>query len=273
MFRSRSYIIFVFSLYFHVQNTFSQIGAEAQGGKMTTWLALGIDQKISKNWLLVTDFGYGRHSDPNNFDLFKRQGLNVVTQDFIFKPNNWSYAFGIGYWRRNFYSDDAPFDKQTAPFEFRNEVRPYQRVYYHQKINNIKVSHSVRTDYRFYYTQDFKYNWSTPFEFRLRLMESWKIPFTKNLKNWVILVDEGLSAIDRRDPSKNNWSPYQFTENRLSLYYRRSFFDGDVELDIGMMHQYWRDKPGVSTFNISYNFMVDIIIKNIINFQKKRVSE
>ena len=243
----------------------AQIGAEAQGGKATMWAAIGIDQALSEKWTSVTDYGYGRHSDPDNTAFAKRLGLNVLSQDFIYKANtHWSYFFSIGYWRRNFYADDAPYDAQTTPYTFRNEIRPYQKIIYSQQVQAIKISHALRTDERFYYNQHLNDRWPTPFEFRLRYMETWKIPLSQNKKNWFIAVDEVLTAVDYNSAAKKaatgkQWSPYQFTENRFSAYYRRSLLKQKIDLDFGIMHQYWRDRPGVNTFNVSYNLMFDII--------------
>lgn len=256
---------------------FAQIGAEAQGGKVSLWTALGIDLKISERWLSVTDMGYGRHSDPNNNTFLKRQGLNVVTQDFIYKANkHLHFSISMGYWRRNFYDDNVPYDSRNYPQQFRNEIRPYQKTYYHHTIKKIKVTHVLRTDYRFYFDQTFNHQWNTPFEFRTRYLQSWKIALTKNQKNFIIPINEVLTAIDKYSATvatqKNSkWSPYQFTENRLSLYYRRSLFDQKIEVDLGLMYQYWRDKPGVSTFNTSYNIMFDIIIKE--PFERKKAEK
>jgi hypothetical protein len=257
-----------------VNKSNAQIGAEAQGGQATVWTALGIDQEISKKWLSVTDLGFGRHSDPNNFTLLKRQGLNVITQDFIYKANShWHFAFSFGYWRRNAYDDFEPYDMRAQPYQFRNELRPFQKIYYLHKIGKVKLQHTFRTDYRFYYNQNFSDVWSTPFEFRARYLQAWKFPLDKNQKNWFIVSDEVLSAIDQYAGAvakiKNtNWSPYQITENRFSVYYRRSFIEKKIDLDFGLMHQYWREKPGTNIFNISYNLMFDIIIRD--PFSKKK---
>lgn len=246
----------------------SQIGAEAQGGKLTTWVAVGVDQEMNKKWMSVTDFGYGRHSDPNNYSAIKRQGLIVITEDMIYSPNkHFQFAFSLGYWRRNFYSDDSPFNSQASPRTFRNEFRPFQKIYYQHTLNAIKISHIIRTDYRFYFNQYLNDQWSTPFEFRLRYTESWKIPITGDKKNVFVVIDEVLSAIDYwsvslQKSTGQQWSPYQITENRLSVYYRRSLLKQNIDLDIGIMHQYWREKPGTTTFNLSYNLMFDIIIKD-----------
>jgi len=260
-------------------NCQAQIGAEAQGGQMSLWTAIGIDQKISKKWISITDVGFGRHSDPDNLSFLKRQGLNVFTQDFIYKLNShWHFAFSFGYWKRNAYLDDSPFDARTFPYQFRNEVRPFQRIYYNHSLRNIKITHAFRTDYRFYYNQNFSDIWTTPFEFRARYMQTWRFPLTKNLKNWFITNDEVLTAIDNYSSATKtitgkNWSPYQITENRFSLYYRRSFIEKRIDIDIGIMHQYWRDKPGVSNFNISYNLMFDIIIRDPFGKNKKQEVE
>jgi len=267
-----------FCLLFLLVNSkiFSQIGAEAQGGKVSLWTALGIDQKISKRWLSVTDIGYGRHSDPNNTAIVKRQGLNVVTQDFIYKANtHWYFSISMGYWKRNFYTDNMPYDAGNYPQQFRNDIRPYQKTYYYHSIKDVVITHVFRTDYRFYYDQAFNERWTTPFEFRARYLQSWKIPITKNKKNFIIPIDEVLTAIDKYSATvakqKNSkWSPYQFTENRLSLYYRRSLLNNKIDIDLGVMYQYWRDKSGVSAFNTSYNVMFDIIIKEPFDWKKDK---
>ncbi|MGZ3921030.1 MAG: DUF2490 domain-containing protein [Bacteroidia bacterium] len=265
----RLFLCFFISGFLFSCKIFSQIGAEAQGGKTSIWAAIGIDQELSTKWLSVTDIGYGRHSDPDNYNFTKRIGLNVLTQDFIYKPSeHWRFALSFGYWKRYFYSDDPPYDNRTTPYSFRNEVRPFQKIIYHHSIGNIKLTHTLRTDFRFYYNQYFTDNWTTLFEFRLRYMENWKFPLSQNKKNWFIAVDEILSAVDL---VRKNWSPYQLTENRFSLYYRRSFPKHKADLDLGIMHQYWRDKPGTSGFNTSYNLMIDIIF--IDPFSKKNKKE
>ncbi|MEO8760281.1 MAG: DUF2490 domain-containing protein [Bacteroidia bacterium] len=255
--------------------SFSQIGAEAQGGKISLWMALGIDQKISKRWVSLTDLGYGRHSDPNNNAIVKRQGLNVLTQDFIYKANaHWHFSISFGYWRRNYYDDNLPYDARNYPQQFRNEIRPYQKTYYKHSLKNISITHVFRTDYRFYFDQDFSHQWTTPFEFRARYLQSWKIPLTKNKKNFIIPMEEVLTAVDKYDATTasakhSKWSPYQITENRFSLYYRRSLLNQKIDIDLGIMYQYWRDRPGVSNFNTTYNVMFDIIIKEPFEWKKK----
>jgi hypothetical protein len=250
----------------------AQIGAESQGGRLTSWTAVGIDNNMSKNWLSVTDFGYGRHSDPNNNQFYKRQGLIVITQDFIYKVgNHWSFSFSGGYWRRNAYTDLAPYDERTAPYQFRNELRPYQKTYYRFKINNIRVTQVFRTDYRFYWNQDFSGRWPTPFEFRARYRLNFKIPFTRDQQNLIVVDNEILSAVDKyssavKASTGQEFSAYQITENRFSLYYRRDFNHEKLIIDIGIMHQYWREAPGATHFNTSYNLMFDIILRDPFSF-------
>jgi len=244
--------------------SYGQIGAEAQGGKLTAWVALGIDQELSQRWTSVTDLGYGRHSDPDNTAIFERLGLNVLAQDFIYKINShWSFLLGAGYWRRQAYTDLSPYDHRAAPYEYRNELRPYQRLFFKQQLKRIRISHSLRTDIRFYYTENMQDRWTTPFEFRLRYMESWTIPVSKSGAHKIVLIDELLTAVDQYGPATadatgRQWSPYQLTENRFSAYYRYS--TGLFDFDWGIMHQYWREKPGVPDFNVSYNLMFDLIV-------------
>lgn len=248
--------------------TTAQIGAEAQGGKLTLWTALGIDYKLSSRWTSITDLGFGRHSDPDNTQVLKRQGLNVLTQDFIYHINtHWRIAISGGYWRRNAYQDQPPYNARNFPFEFRNELRPYQRLYYRFNLKAVKITNTFRIDERFYFTQNLHDSWTTPFEFRARYMLDARRPFTKDQANWIIVNDEVLTAVDKR--YNDTWSAYQLTENRLSLYYRHNFTKQRVDVDLGLMHQYWRERPGVSNFNVSYNIMFDIILHDPFRKQKE----
>ena len=43
-----------------------------------------------------------------------------------------------------------------------------------------------------------------------------------------------------------------------------------MDIDIGVMYQYWRDKPGENTFNTSYNLMFDVIIKEPFDWKKTK---
>ncbi len=251
---------------FWISRAYSQIGAEAQGGKMTTWIALGFDQELSKRITSATDFGFGRHGDPDNFALLSKQGLIVFTQDFIYRINShWRVAASFGYWRRNYYADDPPYEPVPG-LEYRNELRPFQRVYYDQKLGKLSLTHTARLDYRFYWTPGFDERWSTPFEFRARYMLNLKIPITPDRLNQIIFVNEILAATDQRNDAEaastgSKWSPFKFTENRFSVYYRHRVGHLNADLDLGLMHQYWREVRQTD-FTTSLNVMVDLIIYN-----------
>ena len=259
------------------QKAFAQIGAEAQGGRLTTWFALGLDQEISKRLTSVTDFGFGRHSDPTNLTLFEKQGLWVFTQDFIYRLNeHWRIAASFGYWRRNYYSDSPPYEPMRG-LEYRNEVRPFQRIYYDQKIGNMRLTHTVRMDYRFYWLPEFNERWATPFEFRARYMMNLKLPITHDRVNQIIINDEILTAVDKMNSvdatlTQQKWSAFKLTENRCSIYYRRQLSHFHADLDLGLMHQYWREVKA-SDFTTSFNVMVDLIVYNPFGRKKVESSE
>ena len=243
----------------------AQIGAEAQGGKLTTWVALGFDKELSKRWSSMTDVGFGRHSDPSGgLNPVKRQGLFVLTQDFIYRLSpHWRTAVSLGYWRRNAYQEDAPYEA-IQPNTYRNELRPFQKLYYDTKFGKVVFTNTLRADYRFYFTPDFG-RWPTPFEFRGREMVNGKIPLDSEGRHWLILNDEILTAADdysagTAEKMGRHWSSYKLTENRASVYYRRSFPEHKLDWDIGLMYQYWRETQQ-SAFNVSYNLMMDFIIK------------
>ncbi|GAB3579863.1 hypothetical protein GCM10027345_20520 [Hymenobacter daeguensis] len=243
----------------------AQIGAEAQGGKLTSWVAFGFDKELSERWTSVTDVGFGRHSDPTgDLNPVKRQGLLVLTQDFIYRLSpHWRTAVSAGYWRRNAYSEEAPYDA-SQPNRYRNELRPFQKLYYDTKFGKVLFTNTLRADYRFYFTPDFG-RWPTPFEFRARDMVSAAIPLDEAHRHWLIVSDEVLTASDdysagTAEKMGHHWSPYKLTENRASLYYRRSFSEHKLNWDIGIMHQRWRETQQTA-FGTSYNLMMDFLIK------------
>ncbi|MDQ2770468.1 MAG: DUF2490 domain-containing protein [Bacteroidota bacterium] len=243
----------------------AQIGAEAQGGKLTTWVAFGLDKELSEHWTSVTDIGFGRHSDPTgDLNPVKRQGLFVVTQDFIYRISpHWRTAVSFGYWRRNSYQEEAPYEA-SQPNTYRNELRPFQKLYYDVQFGKILFTNTLRADYRFYFTPGFS-RWPTPFELRAREMVNAKIPLDPTHRHWIILNDEVLTAADdysagTAEKMGHQWSPYKLTENRASVYYRHSFPEHKLDCDIGIMHQRWRETQQPA-FNTSYNLMMDFIFK------------
>ena len=245
----------------------AQIGAEAQGGKITSWVAVGFDHELGKRWTSATDLGIGRHSDPSgDLNPVKRTGLFVLTQDFIYRLSpHWRLALSGGYWRRDNYQDSPPYDF-NQPNYYRNELRPFMRLYYDTSFGKLLFTNTVRTDYRFYFTPELS-RWATPFEFRLRDMVNVKLPLDSERRNWIVVSDEVLTATDNysratADLMGHQWSPYKLTENRASLYYRRSFaFTAHkLDWDIGIMHQYWREAQKTQ-FNTSYNLMMDFIVR------------
>ena len=244
----------------------AQIGAEAQGGQLTTWVAVGLDKEISARWSSVTDIGVGRHSDPRgDLNPLKRQGLLVVTQDFIYRLSpHWRLALSAGYWRRNSYQDAAPYDA-NQPNSYRDELRPFQRVYYDAQLGKTLFTNAFRTDYRFYFGPGFRRRWPTPFKFRVRDMVNVKLPLEASRRHWLIVSDEVLSATDdysagRANQAGRHWSPYKLTENRFSVYYRRRFPERKLIWDLGIMHQYWRETQRTA-FHTSYNLMMDFIVR------------
>lgn len=60
---------------------------------------------------------------------------------------------------------------------------------------------------------------------------------TKEFKNWFITNNEILTAIDQYSATTaslkgTKWSPYQITKNGFSLYYKRSFVDKQLILEL-----------------------------------------
>lgn len=257
-------IIFSIILLLHIclnpPNIYAQIGAEAQGGKLAFWSAIGIDQGLSKKWLSITDIGYGRHSDNDNYKLFSNQGLLVFTQDFMYQINShFKVTASAGYWKRNYYQTDLP--------EYRNELRPFTRLYYQHRLKNSLITHQLRNDFRFFYTPDYT-KWKTPFEYRWRYMLAVNKALSKKNNTFIIVNNEILCSSAYNELSKE-FGTMKLSENRFSFYFRYRL--NKVDIDLGIMHQYYRQES-TNEFTQSISLMIDCILRNTFS-KKSKIEE
>lgn len=251
----------------------AQITSAAQGGNAASWSALGLVQQMRGNWRATTNIGTGMHSDPDKKDLkiAQKMGVFVAKQSFSYQlSHHLAISSGLGYWRKYKYASSQPYDKRPSPLSYRNEFRSFSKVNYSFKLGNIKIGQYIRPEFRFFYNQNLSGRWPTPFEFRIRYRLSGKIPLNKKRTNYLVILDEVFSATDKygkTNAGSTTWSPYKFTENRLSLFYKHSFIKNKLDLDVGIMNQYWRKKMTSNGFNVTNTLMVDLIIYDI--FSKK----
>lgn len=271
-------IFFLLVAYFHLSPVKSQITSAAQGGNAASWTAIGIEQKIKKNWMASFNIGNGRHSTPNQNDyhLFKNQGVSVIKQQFAYQQKHWQYTGGIGFWNRKNYSLNPPYALLNSPYQTRHEFRWYVKLAFTHQINSFKLSYGMRPEFRYFFKKNIPERWNTPFEFRARYDINIKYSF-KGKKDHLILINEIFTAIDKPYLTSKysgyhaGWTDYVFTENRVSLFYKHTFMNGWFDVDLGVMNQYWRIKISDREFTSTNTLMMDIIIHDLFSrmFAKK----
>jgi hypothetical protein len=189
--------------------------------------------------------------------------LAVVTQDFSYRFNrHWRATISAGYWHRDYYANTPPYDHQGN--EFRNEFRPFQRVYYDWDWGKVQLSNQVRADYRFFFTPGFS-RWPTTFEFRPRDMVKATIPIGHSGKNFIIPMYEILAGIDKYGPERQAlyhqvWSDMTWFDNRPAIFLRHHLEDKKADVDVGVMYQRVRSTYD-PRWDTSINLMFDIIFR------------
>ena len=231
-----------------------------EGAKVVGWGAIGLQQQLGKKWSLSFYTGGSRQSDPDNTRLLQKAAIFVVNQETSYTFNqHWRLVFGSSVRIQKIYSDEQPYDLDHPGT--RNELRYYLRAFYLHNINRIAMSYSFRPEYRDFYTHAWD-KWSTPLELRFRLKGQANIPLNQRKTDQLILANEFLSTIDHYgSDSPGRWTSLHFTEDRLTNYYRHTFQKPALSVDVGVMHQFWKDKAS-NQFHYTPYLSLDLLFIN-----------
>jgi Protein of unknown function (DUF2490) len=163
---------------------------------------------------------------------------------------------------------------ETKPFELehpgiRNELRYYLRLFYRHTYKRLAFSYNFRPEYRNFYTSDWN-AWKTPLELRFRLKGQVNIPLNVSKSNQLIIANELLTVTDHYGTaSGNGWSSYRFTENRFTNYFRHTFTKPALNVDLGIMHQFWKEKTSSRLHYTAY-LSIDLLFQNPFGKSKKQ---
>ena len=238
------------------------------GAKVVGWGALGVQQQLGKKWSLSLYTGGSRQSDPDNTHLLHKAAIVVVNEEtqYTFNPH-WRLALGTSMRIQKIYADERPYGLDNPGA--RNELRYYLRLFYRHDVNRVSMSYSIRPEYRTFYTHAWD-KWATPLELRIRLKGQAAIPLNETKSNQLILANEFLSAVDHYGTSSaERWSSFHFTEDRFTNYFRHTFEKPSLSVDVGVMHQFWKEKTS-NRFHYTAYLSFDLLFIN--PFEKKRQS-
>lgn len=230
------FVAFTFLMGIH--SAWSQISPPGlDGTKAATWAAVGINQTINKKWNVVGYVGEARQSDPDNLSLLKKQAILVLNQETYWTiDSNWQLAFCTSFRLQSLYQH--AYSPQEDIATLRDEIRYYTRLFYKHQVGKAALSYSFRPEYRSFYNSIQKPEHKFATELRFRLKVQLNAPIGQSKNNSYIIANEWLTATDHRAVEDgNDWSPYHFTENRLTTYIRHKFDNSPMLLDIGLMHQ------------------------------------
>jgi hypothetical protein len=234
------------------------------GAKLVSWGAIGFNQQFSKK-LSTTIYGGGSsQSDPDNLSTFKKPAIFVLNQETLYQiSEHWQIAYCTSVRSQFVYEDDAPYGKEDPPW--RKEIRHYMRLFYRYQEGKASWAYSFRPEYRTFYTPTGD-PWATPVQVRLRLKIQVNIPLNESRTNLFIVANEWLGATSEN--SQSQWSSFEFTEDRLSTFFRHVFKKPHVFLDLGMMHQLWKDKGKKLEYTTYLSF--DLLFQNPFGQLRKK---
>ncbi len=241
------------------------------GAKAVLWGAVGFSQQISNKWALTVYAGGSRQSDPDNTHLLDKSAIFVANQETSYTFNShWQLAFGNSIRIQDIYTEEEPYDLQHPAV--RDELRYYLRLFYKHSYKRLNFTYGFRPELRTFYTSDWS-KWKTPTELRFRLKGQVNIPLNKSKSNQIIIANELLTAIDHYGPTSSNgdtWSRYHFTESRFTNFFRHTFTKPSLIVDLGIMHQFWKEKAS-NKLHYSAYLSFDLLFQNPFGKPKEKV--
>lgn len=211
------------------------------GTQATGWVAVAFNQELGKNLTLIAYGGMGRMSDPDSWALLHKPSIGVYNQEFQYKfSSRWQLSLAQSFRVQNLYAKKDPYEAEDPAHRY--EIRYYARLYHKRTLGKLSATYSFRPEVRTFYMPSWQPA-SRPLELRFRLKGQLSVPLNADKTNSIIVANEVLTALtEHRSEApfdrRHTWTPYHFTEDRLSLYFRHVFKKADVTLDVGVMEQF-----------------------------------
>ncbi|HWA35246.1 MAG TPA: DUF2490 domain-containing protein [Cyclobacteriaceae bacterium] len=261
--RLRIFLIFGFGLV-AVPATGQLSPPGLDGARLVSWGAIGFSQQFSNRFSATIYVGGSAQSDPDNLSTFKKPAIFVLNQETLYQFNTrWQLAFCTSLRQQFVYEEDPPYSFEEPPW--RREIRYYLRLFHRYQKGKAAWTFSFRPEYRTFFTPDGD-PWASPVQIRLRAKIQVSIPLNESKTNSFVAANEWLGATS--EDSQLHWSSFEFTEDRLSTFFRHAFKKPQVFLDLGLMHQLWKDERKNLQYSTYFSF--DLLFQNPFGQLKKK---
>lgn len=243
--------------------SFGQISPPGLGEAHTAeWTALGVRQKISNKWQSVSYIGLGRKSNPDNLNPLTKPAIWVLNQEFYrqFSPH-WQYSVAVSYRRQDEYSKSYPYEHASP--ELQQEFRVYSRLSYAYTSGRIKLSPTVRQEFRKFYSPDFSHSHEN-FQLRSRLRLQLTVNLDEDKRHRLITGSEQLFATSNTF-GEEKWTSLSYKESRFLLYYSYMPKSKFATFSLGYMNNWVKN----SSQHYDAHYMAfDIILENPFHHKK-----
>lgn len=244
MMRNLSFIlVFILSI-----NVVAQISPPGLGHtKTASWVAVGVKEKVSEKWQMMSYFGVGRVSG-STINPFKSSSILVVNQEFFKQlKKGWKYSFAISgrSQNKNISSNNQSLQQK--------ELRLYGRFSKSFILSRVKITPTVRQEVRkFFLPKSLTDYTDLALRSRFRLQASFSLDEDQSKK--IIVSSEQLFSIENPINS-NDWGDFNYHESRFLLYYSTKSKSSPVTFDIGYMNNL---VGGAHPYDASY-IAIDIV--------------
>lgn len=227
--------------------------------KMAGWMAFGIQQDLDtvsgKGWSSTSYFGFGRMSDPDNYNLLQKPAIFILNQEFKNKfSEKWEYSLAFSYRNQKNYSDTEPYER-TDPAS-KQEFRLYGRLSRIFKTSFVEITPTFRQELQKYFTGDFG-SYPESFRLRSRFRVKFKVPLSMDEVHKLSLYSEQLFSTSLKT-EPNRWTPFEYKDSRFSLYYTLSPKEIPWDFNMGYMNNLIGKKAPFSAHYVG----LDLIWKN-----------
>ena len=193
----------------------------------------------------------------------KKPAISVVNQEVAYQfAKHWQIVLAGSLRFQDLYEEAPPYNPKEPAV--RDEIRLYTRLFFrHTQGAKLSWAHSLRPEYRLFLTPNW-HTWPDPFQIRLRLKSQLSYPLNAKNTTQFIAANEVLSTLNRiRDASSQSlsWGLYNLSEDRLSMFVRRVLKKPAVNVDFGLMHQFWWDESSQKIRYTTY-FSLDFLFRN-----------
>ena len=245
-------LFFLFSFYAKAQISPPGLGQ----GKIAIWGAVGINQNLAKNWQSNSYVGIGRISTKNDYNPLKHQAIVVINQEFYHQfHKNWETSIAASYRIQDDYSTQFPFNHLNPAYH--QEVRLYSRLSYKFHFERIRVTPTIRQEFRKFYDPRFHHT-SEDYQFRTRFRVQFSVSLVKETEHRIAFNSEQLMGISKLY-APNSWTNLSYKESRLSIYYTYAPVKAPIKISIGYMNNLIGTEKISSVSYVGF----DVIFSNI----------